>query len=114
MAIEMKTLSIGFLCFLALVVSVAALANEFGNPPPVKEITSGQPKDVVALIERIAQCNHWSDEEPYDKERAEWIKKAVERARCGSLGSDEQALERKYKGNKKVLEAIAKAKELVL
>jgi hypothetical protein len=114
MAIEMKTLWIGFLSLLALVFSTAVFANEFSSLPQVKEITRGQPKDVVALIERIAECNHWSDEEPYDKERAEWIRKALERARCGGLDSDEQALERKRKGNKKALEAIENAKRLVM
>jgi hypothetical protein len=79
----------------------------------VKEITNGQPEDVVAFIERMVERNHWGGEEPYDKERAEQIRKAVEKARCDSLDSEEQALKRKYKGNKKVLDAIGKAKELV-
>ncbi len=103
---------IEFLSLLALVVSGAVFANEIGNLPQVKKITTGQPKDVVALIERIAECNHWSDEEPYDKERAEWIKKAIERVRCGNLDSDERVMEQKYKGNKKILEAIKKATKL--
>ena len=109
----MKTPRIVFSSFLALVVLVAAFANEFGNMPQVKEITNGQPEDVVAFIERMVECNHWGDEEPYDKERAKQIRKAVEKARCDSLDSEEQALEWKYKGNKKVLDAIGKAKELV-
>ncbi len=106
----------GFFSFLALVVSDAAFANEFGNLPQVKEVASGQPKDVVALVERIAECNHWSGEEgdPYDRERAEQIRQAVEKARCDSLDSDEQALERKYKANKTILDAMEKAKQLVL
>ena len=107
-------MQIGFLSFLAFVASAAASANEFGDLPPVKEITNGQPEDVVAFIERIVECNHWSGEEPYDNERAEQIRKAVEKARCDSLDSDEQALERTYKGNKKVFEAIERAKKLVI
>jgi hypothetical protein len=112
-ATSMKTLRIVLCSFLALVVLVAAFANEFGNMPQVKEITNGQSEDVVAFIERMVECNHWRGEEPYDKERAAQIRKAVEKARCDSLDSEEQALERKYKGNKKVLDAIGKAKELV-
>ena len=46
--------------------------------PQVKEITNGQPEDVVAFIERMVECNHWGGEEPYDKERGEQIRKAVE------------------------------------
>jgi hypothetical protein len=110
----MKTLPVEFWSILALIFSTAAFANEFGNLPQVREITSGQPKDVVALIERIAECNHWSDEEPYDKERADQIRKAVEKAKCGDLDSDKEALEEKYKSNNKVLEAIKKATELII
>jgi hypothetical protein len=107
-------MQIGLLFLLAFVASTVASANELGDLPQVKEITNGQPEDVARLIERIVECNHWGGEEPYDKERAEQIRKAVEKARCGSLDSDEQALERTYKGNKKVFEAIGKAKELVM
>lgn len=110
----MKVLLIGVLSFLVLAVSVGAFANEFGNLPQVNEITRGQPKDVVVLIERIAECNHWSNEEPYDKERAEQIREGVTKARCGSLDSDERAIERKYKGKKKVLDGIGRAKKLEL
>src|SRR5256885_4592796 len=67
----MKTLRIVLSSFLALVVLVAAFANEFGNMPQVKEITNGQPEDVVAFIERRVECNHWAGEEPYDKERTD-------------------------------------------
>ena len=110
----MKTFQIEFLSLLALLVSTAAFANEVGNLPQVKKITNGMPKDVVALIERIAECNHWGGEEPYDKERAEQIRKAVKKAGCGSLDSQEQSIEQKYKRNKKVLEAIKEAMELMM
>ena len=60
----------------------------------------------------VVECNHWAGEEPYNKERAEQIRKAVENARCDRLASEEQVLEFKYKGHKKVLDAIAKAKVL--
>jgi hypothetical protein len=101
----MKT-KIGFLSFYALVLSAAAFANEIGNLPQVKKITDGQPEDVVAFIELIVECNHWGGEEPYDKEPAEQIRKAIEDARCGSLAPEEQSLELKYKENKKVIDAI--------
>ena len=105
---------IGFLSLLAFVASTAASANEFGNLPQVKEIANGQPEDVAALIERIVECNHWGGEEPYDNERAEQIRNAVEKARCDSLDSDERGLQQTYKGNSKVFEATGKAKELVM
>jgi hypothetical protein len=92
--------------------ATVAAASEFADVPEVWEITDGQPGDVAAFIERMVECNHWGGEEPYDKERAEQIRKAVENARCDSLESNEQALAQKYKGNNKVFEAIEKAKAL--
>lgn len=110
----MRTLSVEFWSILALIVSTVAFADELGNLPQVQEITRGQPKDVVALIERIAECNHWSGEEPYDKERADQIRKAVEEAKCGDLDSDKEAVEQKYKANNKVLDAIKIATKLMI
>jgi hypothetical protein len=111
----MRTLRIEFLSFLALAVSAAAFANEFGDLPQVREITRGQAGDIVTFIERRAECNHWGGEEgDNDKERAEHISQAVEKVRCGSLDADQQALERKYKDNRGVLDAIGKANALAL
>ena len=99
---------------LAFFISMGALANEYGDMPEVKAITKGQPKDVVALIERIAECNHWGGEEPYDKARAQEIAKAAEKAGCGRIDSDADALKKKYKTSKKVAEAIEQAKNLAM
>ena len=106
----MKRLRIGLMLVVAHVLSSAALANEFGKLPEVRHITDGQPRDVTAFIERTVECNHWGGEEPNDKERAAQIRTAVERAQCDRLNSDEQALKHKYRGKKKVFEAIEKAK----
>ena len=103
---------IGFLSFIVLLLSAAACANEVRNLPQVKKITDGQPEEVIAFIERMVECNHWAGEDPYDKERAEQIRKAIENARCDSLASEKKVLELKYKENKKVLDAIGKAKVL--
>jgi hypothetical protein len=97
-----------------LLISPGAPANEFGNMPEVKAITNGQPKDVVALIERIAECNHWGGEEPYDKARAQEIARAAEKAGCGRVDSEAEALKKKYKANKKISDAIERAKNLVM
>ena len=107
----MKT-QIGYLSFFALVLSAVAFANEVRNLPQVNKITDGQPEEVIAFIVRIVECNHWAGEEPYDKERAKQIRKAIENARCNSLALEEKAFDLKYKENKKVLDAIGKAKEL--
>jgi hypothetical protein len=106
----MKRLRIGLMLVVAHAVSSAALANEFGKLPEVRQITDGQPEDVAAFIERTVECNHWGGEEPYDKDRAAQIKTAVERAKCDHLNSDEQALKNEYRGKRKVLEALERAK----
>lgn len=94
--------------------SLESFASEIGDLPEVKEITKGQPKDVVSLIERIVECSHWGGEQPFDKVRADEIRKAVEEAGCSRINSDEQTLNQKYKPNKKVPEAIRRAKLLTL
>ena len=80
--------------------------------PQVKKIANGQPEDVVEFIERTVECNHWAGEEPYDRERAEQITKAIKNARCDGLVSEEQALKLKYKKDRNILDAIKKAKDL--
>jgi hypothetical protein len=79
---------------------------------PKSRSANGQPEEATAFIERVVECNHWDGEEPYDKERAEQIRRAVEKARCYSLNIEEQALERAYKGNKKVLRVMGRLRGL--
>jgi hypothetical protein len=71
------------------------------------------PEDVASFISRVADCNHWGGEEPYDRERAEFINKAVEKLRCSELEADEKALRSKYLNNPEVLEAIRKSSGIV-
>ncbi|MCM2279655.1 MAG: hypothetical protein NDJ89_16395 [Oligoflexia bacterium] len=94
--------------------SLGAFANDFGNAPEVKAITQGQPRDVAALVERIVECSHWGGEDPYDKARAEAIAKAASSAGCDRIEPDTQVLRKKYKGNKAVADAIARAENLAL
>ena len=72
----------------------------------------GQPKSVVALMDRYAGCNHWLGEEPTDPERARDINKAVTELRCAQLPQDAAKLKKRFSGNPKVLEAIDAAKDL--
>lgn len=46
------------------------------------------PDDITKLAERAAECMHWGDEAPYDKERAEWIKKSVAKLKCDKIEKD--------------------------
>ena len=70
------------------------------------------PKDVTAFISKFAECSHWGNEDPYDKERAEFIRNAALKAGCSRLDGEEIQLRRKYLTNPKVLEIIKKAKDL--
>jgi hypothetical protein len=99
------------LSLLTFALSATAFANEISNLPQVKKIANGQPADVVEFIERTVECNHWAGEDPYDKERAEQIRKAIKNARCDGLAAEEQALKLKYKKDKNILDAIGKAKD---
>jgi hypothetical protein len=53
----------------------SACANDFDDVPDVKALTKAMPEDITFLIAQIAECLHWAAEEPYDKERADYIKK---------------------------------------
>ena len=104
---------IGLLVFL-LVCSHFSFANDFDNLPEVKLLQEGMPKDVASFIPRVVECNHFGGEEAYNKERAEFLSRAVESAGCGSLGEKETQLREKYKDYPKVLEVITKAKDLAI
>ena len=91
-----------------------AFANEIADIPAVKSLAKDMPEDVASFIYRTVECTHWSGEEPYDKARAEDIKQALEKAGCNFLPKDEEALREKYKGQKKILGALKKAKDILI
>ncbi len=95
-----------------LVCSPFCLADDKEELPEVKSLQAGMPKDVAAFISRAVDCNHWGGEEPYDKERQEFIKNAVEKLRCGELESDEKRLNDKYRNKPRILNAIKTSKEV--
>ena len=90
------------------------IAGEFGKLPEVKKLTMGQSKEVASFIEKTAECNHFGSEEPYDKQRAQELKKAVEKAGCNKLETKEKILRDKYKDDKKVLTIIENAKNMAI
>jgi len=93
--------------FLLAGISSIACGDEL---PEVKALQSGMPQDVSSFISRVAECNHWGGEEPYDKERAEFISKAVDNLRCSKLEADEKYLRGKYQDKSKILNSIQKSK----
>ncbi|WP_154668244.1 hypothetical protein [Pseudoduganella violaceinigra] len=90
--------------FLVLFASVGHAEDD-----PFAELKKGQPKDVAALVERIAICTHLGGEEPYDDERARELAETGKQYRCGRLDADEAALNKRHKGNAAVKKALQKA-----
>src|SRR5215471_3259311 len=88
--------------------SSSSAKHKIGDLPVVKELRKGMPDDVVSFIRRAVESNHWGGEDAYDKERAEFISKAVEKAGCSKLDADEKELRRKYRNQPKILETIEK------
>jgi hypothetical protein len=88
-------------------------ANGFDDLPEVKSLQQGMPKEVAAFIPRVVECNHFGGEEAYDKERTEFLMKAVEEAGCSEIHETEARLRKKYKSNQKVLKVIQKAQDLI-
>jgi len=91
-----------------------AYANDFDDAPQVKALAKGMPEDIAFFIARTVECNHWAGEEPYDKDRANYIRNAVEKAGCENLVGQEMKLREKYRGQPKLLDAIEKAKHLLM
>jgi hypothetical protein len=79
--------------------------------------TTSLPKDLSQWISRMTDCDHWAGEEPYDQQRAEEIKNAVDRLKCNDLQAEEAALRKKYRAKPEVIRkfdnAIKNAREIV-
>ena len=78
----------------------------------VLTLKKGMPNKVKKFIDRQIACNHWGGEEPYDKERLQEIKAAVDKLKCVNLEKDEKLLKKQHKSNPKVFSSINKAKAL--
>jgi len=112
--VSLRFAPIVFALFLPVTLCVANAASDFDNLTEVKTLQKGMPMDVAAFISKSAECTHWGNEEPYDKERAEFIRNAALKAGCSRLDGEEIQLRRKYRKNPKVLEIIEKAKNLAM
>ena len=69
-------------------------------------VLAAAPADVRAFVSRARGCAHWGGEEPYDKERAATINKAVTGLKCDQLDAAEVALRRKYAGSRAAQQAL--------
>src|SRR3974390_1995433 len=110
--VSLRLARIVFALFLPVTLCGANAASDFDNLPEVKTLQKWMPKDVTAFISKFAECSHWGNEDPYDKERAEFIRNAALKAGCSRLDGEEFQLRRKYRNDPKILEIIKKARNL--
>jgi hypothetical protein len=68
------------------------------------------PADVQALIDRWESCQHWSGEEPYDRERARDIAAAIDDS-CPGNEETRAELERRYADRPAILARLRQLDE---
>jgi cytochrome c556 len=89
-------------------IATAALAEDYEAHRA--ELIKDLPAEVVAVIDRLVMCNHWSDESPYDAERARTIEAAVTQLRCGTVDADASNLEHRYGSDSANARALQQAR----
>ena len=104
-----KKLLVGL--FFCIIVSSASARD---HVDPIAQLKADMPIKVAALIDRIVDCNHWSGEEPYDKERKAEIDSAIKSLKCETLERDEREITKRYSNDPRVKERIRRAKDEVL
>lgn len=65
---------------------------------PAAAKVAGLPPEVTRLSERIASCEHFAGEEPYDAERAAFLRRQIA-ATCPGNAAELQRLRQKYAAN---------------
>jgi len=63
------------------------------------------PPDVAAFVERRDLCDHFRGEDPYDEERAAFLKENIERY-CTGTDAELARLKDKYSGDKAVMDIL--------
>lgn len=97
-------------CFMYLLAAPAFAADD--DRARLDALLKNSPPDVVALVGRRLECQHWGGEEPYDAARRAEILAAVTHLKCGTLGADEEVLRRKYAQSPPVLVVLDAARAL--
>jgi hypothetical protein len=70
------------------------------------------PQKVAMFIERRANCNHFTGEEPYDPERAAYLRKTIGELKCARIPRDERRLARTYRNRPEVLQLLKDTEDL--
>jgi len=84
----------------------AAESNE------VTALKKGMPQDVMVMIDRIVECNHWNGEESTNKERIEQIKTVRSKLGCDALSNDQAALRKRYQNDYEVKSRLNNAEQI--
>ncbi|MBO9518003.1 MAG: hypothetical protein J7493_08040 [Porphyrobacter sp.] len=82
--------------FSPAVILLAAEVHGAGQP---NANTVQQPREITEFFDRRAACQHFLGEEPYDRECAAELAKAVRKLRCDHLSRDEKRLRRSYRSD---------------
>ena len=101
MSARQSVFTIIVLSGIALQASAAATHEE-----QMAALKKGQPKAVASLIARMADCQHWRGEEPYDASRAKEMAAAMDKLRCDKLDQDMARLRKQFAHDPKVSRAI--------
>ncbi len=80
-----------------------------GVPGPL--YTGELPADAATFVRRREECEHFLGEEPYDRERREYLAEAV-RDTCEGGNRELRALRQKYRGDAAILHALSGYEDL--
>ena len=89
--------------FLALAPAALLSVGLIAPAADLRARVESAPRDVEAFIVRRAMCNHFLGEEPYNKERAADLDRAIRELRCARLERDERGLRRTFRKHPAVL-----------
>jgi hypothetical protein len=83
-----------------------------GEAPKLRQRLAAMPRPVAAFVERRADCNHWTGEEPYDAPRRAEIERAIRDLRCARIEEDELLIRRRYRSNAAVIAILDETADL--
>jgi hypothetical protein len=85
------------------------LAGPLGDLGAYPELHRYQhlPLAVRVYMDRRLNCDHWAGEEPYDRDRAREIDRALRSLKCERLDGEAAGLRRAYRHNREIQRALA-------
>jgi hypothetical protein len=78
----------------------------------IKELKKNMPQDVVIMIDRIIECNHWNGEESTNRERIKQIEAMRTKLGCDALADDQTALRKRHQNNYEVKARLNNAEQI--